>query len=395
MQRSHSEEQSVLAAVVRAERVRKPKPASRPSVLKRWGWAPWMLMLLPTLLASLYYGLYASDRFVSESSFVIRAAERQAPSGLMGSLLQGAGLSSSLDDTRIVHHVRSRDALVELDGRLDLRTVYSSPSIDRLSRFPRLIDLDASDEALLEHFRAHVGVELDNQTALTTLRVSGFDPAFAQRLNAELLDMSERMVNRLNDRLRADALSQAEREVERSEAASRAVASRIAAFRIQTGVFDPDRQTLLQVAQSAKLREELLSTQAQLALMRAVSPDNPQVGALAGRVRLLEQELQRDARQITGAGSASMARHSQEMQGLLVQQTSADRQLGMALASLEQARNDVRRKTLYLERVASPHRPDAPLEPRRLRAVLTVWLLGMLAWAMTSLGLAMIREHRS
>ena len=37
---------------------------------------------VPTLVASVYFGLIASDVYISESRFIVRTAEKQAFSGL-------------------------------------------------------------------------------------------------------------------------------------------------------------------------------------------------------------------------------------------------------------------------------------------------------------------------
>src|SRR4030095_11474604 len=72
-------------------------------------------VIIPTVLASVYYGLVASDVYTSESRFVIRSPQRSAPSGL-GAILQGTVFASSDNDAYSVHDfIRSRDALRELD----------------------------------------------------------------------------------------------------------------------------------------------------------------------------------------------------------------------------------------------------------------------------------------
>ena len=71
----------------------------------------------------------------------------------------------------------------------------------------------------------------------------------------------------------------------------------------------------------------------------------------------------------------------------------AERNLAATLANLEQARNEAQRKQLYLERIVQPSRPDIAVEPRRLRAVLIVGVLGLIAWGIASLLFASIREH--
>jgi len=64
------------------------------------------------------------------------------------------------------------------------------------------------------------------------------------------------------------------------------------------------------------------------------------------------------------------------------------------MAALDGARADAQRKQLYLERLIQPNRPDVAIEPKRLRGIATVFVLGLVAWASLSLLLASVREHR-
>ena len=88
---------------------------------------------VPTLGATLYFGLIASDVFISESRFLVRSPKMEMPtqSGLVGDLLQGAGFTRLQDDTYSVRDfILSRDALKELDDKLGVRKAYSSRNID-------------------------------------------------------------------------------------------------------------------------------------------------------------------------------------------------------------------------------------------------------------------------
>ena len=72
----------------------------------------------------------------------------------------------------------------------------------------------------------------------------------------------------------------------------------------------------------------------------------------------------------------------------------ADRQVASAMTSLENARNEARRKQIYLERIVQPHRPDEALEPRRARAIISIFIAGLVAWAVMSMLVAGVREHK-
>ncbi|MBU2586617.1 MAG: hypothetical protein KJ872_00720, partial [Alphaproteobacteria bacterium] len=72
----------------------------------------------------------------------------------------------------------------------------------------------------------------------------------------------------------------------------------------------------------------------------------------------------------------------------------ADKQLGIALASLQDARNEARRQQAYVERVSQPSLPDDAVEPRRLRGVLATLIIGLVAWGILTMLLAGVREHK-
>src|ERR1700691_3659468 len=111
--------------------------------MKPWLRRQWLfvaMVLAPTLGAVVYYGLIASKVYVSESRFLVRNSQHQSSSGLVGDLLQSTGLGGHSDnDSSSVHdYMLSRDALKELDDKLDLRKSFSNADIDLLDRFPGL-----------------------------------------------------------------------------------------------------------------------------------------------------------------------------------------------------------------------------------------------------------------
>jgi capsular polysaccharide transport system permease protein len=63
------------------------------------------------------------------------------------------------------------------------------------------------------------------------------------------------------------------------------------------------------------------------------------------------------------------------------------------MASLESATAEAQRKQLYLERLVQPNTPDVATEPKRIKSILEVFALGMIAWGVLSLLLAGVREH--
>jgi capsular polysaccharide transport system permease protein len=380
--------------------VQPPEPAPPPALslktrLKRFLKSYKALFLLtvlaPTVLAAGYFGVLASDRYISESRFVVRNPQRATPSGL-GALLQGTAFSRSQDDTYSVHdYIKSRDALRELDTTLKVRAAYEAAQIDFVNRFPGL-DGDASFEAFHRHYQAHVQIEYDTVSSISVLRVRAYTAEQAQKSNDLLLQMGERLVNNLNTRSRQDLIQVAEQEVRVAETKVRVAAGALSGFRAGNSVYDPDKQSALQLQSVGQLQAEYLAAQSQLAQMRQLSPGNPQVAVLAANAERLRKSIEAETAKVLGSG-ASLASKSPNYDRLLLEKTFADRQLGSALAALDTARNDAARKQLYLERLVQPNLPDVAVEPRRLRSTLTVFVVGLLVWGVISLLVASIREH--
>lgn len=349
-------------------------------------------VFLPTILAILYYGFIASDVYISESRFVIRSPQKQTQTGL-GAFLQGAGFSKSQDDTYTVHDfITSRDALQQLNSRFNVVQNYGSPRIDRFSRFGGIAP-DTSFEALYRYYQKHI-VEVSNDSAssITTLHIRAFTAEEARSINASLLDMSEQLVNQLNERGRQDMIRFAQSEVATAEAKAKAAALALSTYRNKKGIFDPEKQSALQLQQVTKLQEELIATKTQLAQIRSVTKNNPQIAVLQKKVEILQGEIAAETAKVAG-GDHSLSGQAAEYERLALERGFADKQLASALSSLEQARNEAQRKQLYLERIAQPSLPDYPLEPKRVRNILSTIIVSIIIWGILALLIAGVKEH--
>ncbi len=351
-----------------------------------------LTVLVPTLTASMYYSLIASDIYISESRFIVRSPQKPVQSGLLGDLLQSTGITHSQDDTYAVRDfILSRDAVKELDEKLGIRKVYAAGHGDVFARFPDF-DRDRSFEAFLKYYRKHVGVDYDPVTSISVLTVRGFSADDAYRINNLLLDMSERLINSLNERSRNDLIRFAENEVKIATDKARDASLAMLTFRSKQSVFEPDKQAGIQLEGVAKLEAELVSTEAELAQLKKLSPGNPQIVGMESRAETLRNAIAAEAAKVT-SGKGSLSAYAPEFERLTLESTFADKQLGAALASLQTARSEAARQQLYLERLVQPNLPDEAMEPRRLRSVFTVFLVGMITWGVVSLVLASIREH--
>jgi capsular polysaccharide transport system permease protein len=363
--------------------------------MKAWLHRHWLfvlLVLLPTCGAVVYYALIASDVYVSESRFLVRSPQHRTPTGFVGQLLQGSGFSHSPDDTYSVRdYILSRDALKELDQKLDFRGAYSNPNVDLFDRFPGL-GWNRSFEKLYLYYGKHIGVDYDPVSSISILTVRAFSAEAAYKINQSLLEMSERLVNTLNDRSRRDLISFADNEVKIASDKAKEAALALLTYRSSHAVFEPDKQAALQLEGAAKIEQELVSTEAELAQVKKLSPDNPQIRALNSRADSLRAAIASQASKVTSARGSFSAR-APNFERLALDVEFADKQLGVALAELESARAEALQKQLYLETLVQPNLPDKAMEPKRFRSMFTVLIISMVGWAVASILIASIREH--
>ncbi|MDH5539597.1 MAG: hypothetical protein OEY03_09345, partial [Rhizobacter sp.] len=337
----------------------------------------------------------ASDVYVSESRFVVRSPERQATSPL-GLIFKGAGFSRAQDDAYTIQDfILSRDAMKALDDELDLRAAYAAVSVDWLSRFGAGPWGDHL-EALHLYYQKKVTVQLDANSSIAVLTTRAFSADAAHRMNLRLLELSEALVNKLNERGRQDMIRFAAAEVQAAQTKASATALALAGYRNQQGVIDPERQSAIPLQQIARLQDELVETKSQIALLERLAKDNPQLPVFRQRAQLLQNEIRAHAARVAGAGNGNgtLADKAADFQRLSLEKEFADKMLASALSTLEQARSDAQRQQLYLERIVLPSRPDAPMEPRRIRSIVVTLVLSLIVWGILSLLGAGIREHR-
>lgn len=348
--------------------------------------------IIPTALSIIYFGLIASDVYISESRFVVRSPERQSTSPL-GMMLKGAGFSKAQDDSYTVQdYILSRDALLALNDEIKIKDEYSSPRIDLFSRFAG-IDWDDSLEAFYLYYQKKIDVQLDPTSAITTLTVRAYSPETALGVNQRLVEFSESLVNKLNERGRQDMIRFAADEVALAQSAAKAAALALSQYRNAKGVIDPEKQSAIPLQQIAKLQDELIATRSQVVQLEKLAKDNPQLPVLRQRVGLLESEIEGETKRMAG-GERSLAGKAAEYQRLVLEREFADKMLASAMSTLEQAKNEAQRKQLYLERIVLPNKPDQAMEPRRIRGMLITLLVGLVAWGVLTMLIAGVKEHQ-
>lgn len=351
-----------------------------------------LIVVLPTLIAAIYYLIFASPRYVSEARFIVRAPSRSQPSSL-GVALQGVGISSTQTDSFAVHeYIRSRGAVSELMSKMNLRRAYGQSGQDPFSRVPRPWKSGSADD-FYEDFRDYVVVGYDATTGISTLRVQAFKPDDARNIAENLLSGGERLVNRLNERSRLDAVQEGQRAVEDAQLRLASSQAQLTAFRNREQFVDPVRSAVVSTELIGELSVTLVTMRAERAQIAAAAPQSPQLPIIDGKIRAFEAQIEAERRRIVGDAD-SLAPKIGTYESLVLNRELADRALAAATVALDTARLDARRQQLYLERVVEPSQPSEPSQPKRLLAILAVFATTLLIYGGAWLIWAGLRESQ-
>jgi capsular polysaccharide transport system permease protein len=334
----------------------------------------WFLLFvaLPTIIAVVYYCLIASDIYISESRFVVKSPDQKGPQiSSLANLVQTKSLSSGQDQANeVLDYVRSRNALVDIGKGYNVKGAFGTTDADSFSRYPGLLRSDTF-ENLYRFYGKKVSAELDAETGSAIIKVEAFSPQAAYRINARLLDLSEAMVNRLNDRAQTRGISEAEMRLAEAQQRVRKARVALGQYRNSSELIDPAKQAGGVLDISNSLITERAGLQAQLDQMVSMTPRNPAIPALRARIKALSSAIDGQEGRVVG-NRGGIASKISGYEALAVEQEFATENLNAASAALVQARSDATHQKFYLERIVDPNLPDEPLLPRRVWSILVV-----------------------
>jgi capsular polysaccharide transport system permease protein len=330
----------------------------------------WMLLfiVLPVMLATIYYAFIASGQYISESRFVIKSpGQRPSQMSTLANLVQTTSLNAGSEQaTEVVEFLRSRDALTAIQRNQAFERRYSAGNIDVGSRFT-----GDTFEDLFKYYTKAVTADFEKDSGVVVLKVRAFTPKDSRDLNEALLLLSEGMINRLNDRAQTKSISEAERRVRQAELRVRNARIAVRSYRNSQALLDPGKQAMGVLDVANRLTVEYAGLQAQLQQMQRLTPSNPALPTVRARAAAIRNQVAAQSGRVVG-NDQGMASKIGQYEGLAAEQEFSQQMLAAAGAALEQARVDSQKQQFYLERVVEPNLPDEPLLPRTLRQILTV-----------------------
>lgn len=352
-----------------------------------------LICVLPTILTAIYYGLVAKPEYVTTVTFGVRPAEPAQTKGEGAGITQAVPFSSEVGVTSygVVQYLDSEAFVRDLGRRVNLNDLFGPTRGDLLDH----LSPDADTNQKQRFLRGKVKPYFDITTGLVTVELKAFSAQDSYDLSRQVLAISEGLINAISERVRHDAVESSNRDVGRVLQQLDEKRLELARARKQYGLVDPSALALNNLQLANKLKEDLITLQAQRDAMGAdLSADSPVMKNLNGKISVVAAELhQLNNTSGLGASAQSYAPQLEQLENLKSDISVLEKQYANASDAQQRQITNAERQSLYLIKFVDAVKPDSATWPHGWRIVFFALVASFLAWAIVVLAVQATRDH--
>lgn len=355
-------------------------------------WVFWLAALL-CVAAAMYWGLIASDRYVSEAHVIIQQIDSPAGKGLdISSMIGMSGGSTRADQMFLRDHLLSVDMLAKLDSQLGLREHFSDRRYDMLSR---LWSQDISQEWFHSYYLRRIGVALDENAGVLIVRAEAFTPEKAHEIASLLVEEGERYMNQMAHRLAQEQVTFIEKQVEQTSERVIKARQAVLTFQNERNLVSPQGTAEALFAIVSQLEGRLIELKTQRdALLGYQQAQSPAVVDLDLQIAAVNKQIAREQARLTSSQRQTLNRIVEEYQRLEMNAEFAREMYKAGLTALEKQRVEAGRMLKMVSVLQYPTHPQYPLEPRRTYNSAVFILSTLLVAGILTLLKVIVRDHR-
>lgn len=383
-----------------------PSTENYGGVLRRHRWFDldrwlgfFLIVALPTLCAALYFGVYASNQYVSNAAFVVKYADRQANNNLStlfgqrGSTLQavsstGVGFGNS--DSHVVSaYISSQAAMEEINNSVDLRSTFQRSDIDLLAKFDSL-GIDGSNHALFKYYLNMINVEFDPVTGITTISARAFEPKDASDILEAIMQAAEKLINGIDHRMKSSAITISDDRLENAKKELNSIEDDLISFRERETMLSPVDMSAAISLSIAELISASAYMRSELNFIQKVTPNSEKIELLKSQISSVNDQIRLERENLVGPDT-QLAPALVEFEKLMARREIASQIYIAALQRSDEAKHSALEQRVFIERIFDPTIPDYAEKPERIMGVLVVLILGL---CLFSIARVFIRDSR-
>ncbi len=352
------------------------------------------LILISAILATFYWLVIASNRYVSEANVIIQKTESiSGPSFDISSVIGVGGIGgfNRSDQLLLREYLLSVDILKKLDAALDLRSHYSDWRRDPVSR---MWFRDASMEWFHRHYLSRVSVDYDDFAGVLRIRAQAYDRETAQAVAGMLVKEGERYMNQIGHELAEVQVTFLTTQVDLAKQRFMQASEALLDYQDRKGLVSPQATAESINTIIAKLEAQRTDLETQLAsLPTTLEKKHPNILMLKQSIEAVERQIRQEKAKLASTSGKTLNYTVEEFERLKMEVTFTQDIYKTALLGLEKGRMDATRTLKKVSVLQAPSLPEYPMEPGRIyNTVVTLLLAAMLAGIVKLLE-GIVRDH--
>lgn len=354
-------------------------------------------VVLPAILSAYYFAAVASDQYETETRMVVRTIGLQMQPGSdrdEGRVTMLGGAAVVQDAHIVVNYLKSVDIVEDLQAQLDLRSLFSDPEIDMLSR----LEENASSEELFQYWLRQSSAYVDGPSGIIEFKVRAFTPDDAVLISEAAVERVAQVIETLSEQAKQDLLVRSKEELDKALDAYVKSLDALRKLQNSAGILDPLTEAGVSTELITTLFMEKLQAEAELATLQASGVTNsPVVSQLRNQAASLEGQIEEQRKKMAGVqqNAGELSAFFAEMNALETDRLLAESLYQSASRSYDLAKSTTQRQSTFVSVFAEPITPNVPTYPKRFPywAIFVTYSLAI--WATFVLIWAAIDDHRN
>ncbi len=355
------------------------------------------LVILPTIVAALYYVALASPRYESQAILSLRQ-NNTAPmiNNPLASLVGGGGLETVANSYLLIDYILSPQMLDTLQADLNIKAMYSSPKIDFFSRLSK----NADQIDFLKYYNKMVSISYNMESNAITINVQNYTAEQAQKVLATITQESQDIIDHISHTLAENRMKFNKEQLEIIKQKAINAQDALVEFQNSRGIVDPENSVTTKATVISNLQGQLSAAETELTNLKSyLSPNSNEVKSTEQQIISLKKQINKEkadflAEDKNDQKQSQLGDMVSNYQWLKINAEFAMTEYQSALQSFETAKLDSQNQQSYLVSVVKPTLPDTAKYPRIIYNLVTIFVILSALYGLGHMIITIILENR-
>ncbi|MGJ8516239.1 chain-length determining protein [Carnimonas bestiolae] len=350
----------------------------------------WAICVVLILVMSFYWGIWASNRYVSHAHVVISMPQISTAQGNFTS--EDSSVSREMAASLLLRdYIQSADMLSYLEKNTDIREHFSENG----DFFSRLRDKNAPTEKLLKYYQGIVSAEPDEYSGVMHVDVQAYTSEEAHKLATEILAQGQRHMNRMTQRVAQQQVSFLEKQSHLLQEQYQQAQQASLKFQNEHNLPEPT-QTLQNFGSIVgQLQSQLASLKARRASLAAFqSPRSAEMMSVNNQIDATQRQIDSEQRKLASQSGNPLNSVAAEFQVLQLRTQFALQAYSGVLTALQNARVASVNQTVQVSYLQQPTLPQYSEAPARIYNTAVFAMIALFVTLIVNMLILIVKDHK-